>query len=331
MSVSYELARCLVCDSADSIELAGSAGIRTEVEALWAFQTKRLRPQTPPGKLLDRAAFSQDPPVRVVRCARCGLVYRNPRERAFELTEVYEDTAPLDLAVLDALYENQRRSFRAQAARLERALGRTGSVLEVASYVGGFLAAARDAGWNAEGVDVNAGATAFARDKGFQVTLGTLGDVDPARRFDAVAIWNVFDQLPDPRQTLREVGARLDAGGVLAVRVPNGAFYAALRPLLRTPARALAVELLAQNNLLTFPYRYGFTPASLARLLRECGFAVRRVHGDTLVPVADQWTRRWAAIEERALKGLMKPIVRRLPLGEWSAPWIEVYADRAGG
>ena len=35
---------------------------------------------TPPSRLVDRVAFSQAPPWRVVRCKRCGLVYRNPAE-----------------------------------------------------------------------------------------------------------------------------------------------------------------------------------------------------------------------------------------------------------
>ena len=52
--------------------------------------------------------------------------------------------------------------------------------------------------------------------------------------------------------------------------------------------RAAARAVLAQNNLLTFPYRWGFTPQSLTRLLSETGFSVRRIRGDVLVPVADR-------------------------------------------
>ena len=37
-----------------------------------------------------------------MRCTRCGLVYRNPRERAFELRATYEHDSP-DAAVLDMM------------------------------------------------------------------------------------------------------------------------------------------------------------------------------------------------------------------------------------
>ena len=139
---------------------------------------------------------------------------------------------------------------------------------------------------------------------------------------DAVALWNCFDQLPDPRRAATAARRSLGPGGVIAVRVPNGAFYAALRPLARGPLAPAVRALLAHNNLLTFPYRHGFTPGSLRRLFGDCGFEVVRTHGDVLVPIADEWTRRWAAAEERALKRVLRLLARaRIDL----APWIEYY------
>jgi SAM-dependent methyltransferase len=273
---------------------------------------------------MDRVAFSQTPPVRVVRCRTCGLVYRNPIERDFELRQTYVDDA-LDEDVLRTLFETQQASYRDQARRLTRVYGRAGSGLEVGSYVGAFLAAARDAGWQFEGVDINPHTNAFARSLGFHVEEGTLETRPSGRRFDVVAIWNCFDQLPDPRATTRAAHRLIAEGGLLALRIPNGAFYAALRPALGTRTGAVARALLAHNNLLTFPYRFGFTIAALARLLGDCGFEVTRVHGDTLVPIADRWTRRWAAIEERLVKGTLRALSRG---GRLEAPWIEVYARR---
>jgi hypothetical protein len=114
---------------------------------------------------------------------------------------------------------------------------------------------------------------------------------------------------------------------VLVVRVPNGEFYAALRrQALRPVTGALARLALAHNNLLTFPYRYGFTIRSLTALLERVGFDVQRIEGDVLVPIADEWTRGWAAVEERVVKWSLGVAARRR--ARW-APWIEVYAARA--
>jgi SAM-dependent methyltransferase len=327
-SPAYELARCLVCGSAAGRELADSESMRTEVEALWAFHTRRLRAEVPPTHLTDRLAFSQHAPLRLVRCDECGLVYRNPVERARELREAYGEEAPAE--VLASLHQTQRNAYRAQARRLTRAAGgRTGRGLEVGSYVGGFLAAARELGWQFEGVDVNATASGYARSLGLRVTVGTIetlaGDAVLEKRFAAVAFWNCFDQLADPRSATIAARKLLAPHGVLAIRVPNGEFYARVRPLLGTPAAPAARLLLAHNNLLTFPYRYGFTRSSVTRLLERCDCEVTETVGDVLVPIADRWTRRWAVAEERIVKALLKAVTRtdgRTHL----APWIEVYA-----
>jgi 2-polyprenyl-3-methyl-5-hydroxy-6-metoxy-1,4-benzoquinol methylase len=325
VSVSYEFARCAVCGSADAGEIATAEEVRAEVEALWAFHSRRLRPDIPSTHLMDRVAFSQHAPLRVVRCTECGLVYRNPVERARELAEIYEETSPTT-EVMRALHATQRASYTAQAARLTAAFGRRGSGVEVGSYVGAFLAAARDAGWQFAGVDVNACANRFTRSLGFEVHDGAIESLDDDRRADVVAIWNCLDQLADPASAIRAARAHLAPGGMLALRVPNGACYATMRSLLATPLASVAREWLAQNNLLAFPYRFGFTPGSTTRLVERLGFRVERVVGDVLVPIADRWTRPWAAVEERVVKRLVGVAARASRGERVLAPWIEVYA-----
>lgn len=322
MDTRYELGGCTVCGATAATEVAGGEELREELEQLWAFHTRRLHGGTPPERLQDRVAFSQDPPLRIARCTGCGLLYRNPRERADQLVDTYA-AEPAAHDALAALLENQRRSYAAQARRLTRIFQGTGRGLEVGSYVGGFLAAARDHGWRFSGIDVNAGTAAFACDQGLHTATGTIDESDPHAAWDVVAFWNCFDQLPDPRAALRAARRRLRDGGLVTIRVPNGAFYERWRRLLRSPARALARAALAHNNLLGFPYRLGFTTHCLDRLLQEERFLIVNVTGDVLVPIADEWTRRWAAAEER----LVKALLRTAPAA--ASPWIEVYARTA--
>ena len=324
-STAYELARCPVCNSADSDEIAGAEEVRDEIEALWAFHTRRLRDETPPERLTDRLTFSQAPPLRLVQCTRCETVFRNPRERAFEVTDTYEDETP-SIETLQALHDTQRVASEQQVARLTAVTGRTGRGLEVGSYAAGFLAAARDAGWSFAGLDVNEAANEFARGMGFTVESGDLQTFRTPTPFDVVAIWNCFDQLPDPRAAARSAHALLSDNGVLAIRVPNGAFYSAVRRRLDGVAGPVARTLLAHSNLLGFPYRHGFTVRSLTLLLEDTGFEVVRTHGDALVPIADEWTRGWAAAEERMIKTAMKALAA---LDTDGAPWFEVYGKKS--
>jgi hypothetical protein len=322
--VSYDLTPCPVCGSNDAEQIASADDLRAEVETLWEFHQRRLRPGTPRRALTDRVTFSQHPPLRLAQCRRCSLIYRNPRERAVELVEAYAAEMPDD-ATLRTLHEMQRRAYRAQVRRLERAHGRRGPGLEVGSYVGAFLGAARDDGWTFEGLDVNEHAAAFACRMGFRVTVGQLDDVT-ARRFDVIAIWNTFEQLPDPRAAALTARRLLNIGGTLALRVPNGEAYATIRHALRGPLAPVARAVLVHNNLLGFPYRHGFGIRSLTRLLIDAGFGDVRVHGDPLVPVGDRWTRAWARVEERVVKLVLRAAARSSRLGQRYSPWIEAYA-----
>jgi SAM-dependent methyltransferase len=311
----YEIAACPVCAAPDAVTIANTEDIRREMEQLWAFHMARLRQSVPPALLRDRIAFSQDPPLQIVRCTGCSLLYRNPRERAATLIETYR-TEHMQTESLQALFDNQLRIAREQAHTLTRVFGRAATGLEIGSYTGAFLAAADDHGWKFSGVDVNESAVAFARTRGLDATVGSIDDTDGT--FDVVAFWNCFDQLPDPLAAAHAARDRLAPGGLLVLRVPNGAFYEAWRARLDSPLRFLARAVLAHNNLLGFPYRHGFSPASLRTLLDSVKCRVEQIRPDTLVPVADYYTRSWAAREERVLKAALRIA--------HAAPWLEVYA-----
>jgi 2-polyprenyl-3-methyl-5-hydroxy-6-metoxy-1,4-benzoquinol methylase len=297
--------------------------MRAEMELLWEFHEKRLRSGVPPERLTDRLAFSQAPPIRLAECTRCLHIYRNPWERKEALAAAYAGSPPAP-GVLEAMYEAQRKTSRRQVARLSRVAGRVGRGLEVGSYAGGFLAAAAAEGWTFEGVDLSEEVSDFARSKGLRVRAGELETLEAAQPYDAIAIWNTFEQLYDARAALVAAAGHLRPGAILALRFPNGTFYRRWRARLHSAFHPLALRLLAHNNLLGFPYRQGFTRASIERLLSRCGFTVMEVVGDTLARVADEWTTGYGACEERWLKR----IERRLQPG-WSAPWIELYAKAA--
>src|SRR6266542_3064503 len=97
-------------------------------------------------------------------------------------------------------------------------IGSKARVLEVGSYVGGFLAAAHDAGLDAQGIDVGVQVSDFVRAKGLTVHTGTLQAAQfDAEAFDAVCVWNCFDQIPEPWATVSEIYRLLRTGGWLFV------------------------------------------------------------------------------------------------------------------
>ena len=317
---SYELSNCPICGSSEAREIADRATIQQEVERVWAFHARRFKHPVPPNFLLDRVVFSQDPPLRLMRCTGCTHLYRSPRERPDAVRRAYSDSAP-EQSVYESLFQNQRIAYRAQVRRL---LGFAAGIrrgLEVGSYMGGFLAAARDAGLSFTGIDVNTSAASFGASKRLHIETCSIEDVRPSSLYDAVAIWNTFEQLPDVRAAALSARRLLRGGGVLAVRVPNSSFYTYWRARLNGPLASWAERMLVHNNLLGFPYREGFTARSMRRLLDDAGFEIRRVYGDTLFPIADEWTSARGTVDEWLTKK-----VQRISQRGWRAPWVEVFA-----
>src|SRR5438445_7372916 len=86
---SYELAACPVCTADAAHELLDRYAVQREIEQLWQFHLRRLKDGVPTDALYDRVVFSQEFPLRVVQCAACDTVYRDPRETGRSLVELY--------------------------------------------------------------------------------------------------------------------------------------------------------------------------------------------------------------------------------------------------
>lgn len=177
---------------------------------------------------------------------------------------------------------------------------RSGTLLEVGSGAGFFVAAAERAGWKATGLEVMEAGVRFACERlGVDVRLGTLdGAAAPPGGVDAVVLLDVIEHLHDPRSALARAHALLRNGGALLLFTPN---YGALsRRALGTPWAVLS----------PLEHLYYFTEATLGRMLGETGFSALRfdrrvgwrVPYDTMNPLATHEPR---GLRARAFRWLV--------------------------
>ena len=146
-------------------------------------------------------------------------------------------------------------------------------LLDVGAHAGRFMHLAQTRGWRVEGIELNPRTAAYAAAQtGAPVhrvnahTLATDG-----RRYAAVVLTDVLEHIPDPTQLLRVLATLVEPGGVVAVKVPNGAAqWIKERWLARLTSHrmSLAENLVHVNQ---------FTPRSLARALEAAGFSQVRV------------------------------------------------------
>lgn len=98
-----------------------------------------------------------------------------------------------------------------------------GRLLDIGCGNGDFLVQAKAAGWQVFGQEFDATAAGIAGSKtGSEVRVGSLHDVAfDADSFDAVTMSNVFEHVPDPRETLAEIRRILKPNGTLVSLSPN--------------------------------------------------------------------------------------------------------------
>jgi SAM-dependent methyltransferase len=134
-------------------------------------------------------------------------------------------------------------------------------LLDIGCGEGEFLAEMASLGWDAEGIDPTADAVEAARRRGARVTQGDLTDVAlDEGAFDAITFRLAFEHIPDPVGALHACNRALKAGGVVWIATPN---------LDSDASRAFGEAWIWLE-----PPRHAvlYTPASLDRLLRRCGF-----------------------------------------------------------
>lgn len=196
---------------------------------------------------------------RLVGCQQCGSAYLDPRPTPETIGSAYSNyythvepkTAPALNTFRNKIirtiangYRNHRfgtshapasafgtiiaslvPQVRRKLERQYRWLPRPAKgawLLDVGCGNGGFLIQARDAGWEAKGVDFDPAAVELAQAKGVDVRCGPIDAMsDFAERFDAVTIHHVIEHVYDPVRTLEDAYSLLKENGFLYVETPN--------------------------------------------------------------------------------------------------------------
>jgi SAM-dependent methyltransferase len=142
----------------------------------------------------------------------------------------------------------------------------TNRLLDIGCGAGSLLEAARKHGWNAQGLDVSAGAVKHVRSLGFEVFEGELHEAAfPSRHFDVVTAAELLEHLIDPQPLLQEVARILRPGGLFWTTTPH--------------ARGLSGRMLGLQWRCVWPPEHLqlFSIRGLKKLLRDAGFQRMRV------------------------------------------------------
>ncbi|MDD5370429.1 MAG: class I SAM-dependent methyltransferase [Anaerolineaceae bacterium] len=206
----------------------------------------------------------------LVQCARCQLIYQNPRPTIKEISGSYPDSYEW----YGPIAEQRSTSFLRQKAfdygfarRARTVLNHKtwGSLLDLGCSIGLFLnEIARHPRWDVHGVEISPTASEIARSRyQLDVFTGTLEDARfSSNSYDAVTLWDVLEHLHDPFATLTEIHRIMKDDGILVIRVPNATSW---------EARIFGP---AWSGLDLPRHLYVFNQVTLTSMLHKAGFKV---------------------------------------------------------
>jgi glycosyltransferase involved in cell wall biosynthesis/SAM-dependent methyltransferase len=251
---------------------------------------------------------------RYGRCAGCGArrVAALPSES--QTRGQYEVDYPRRFP--PELIEPSRQAMLTSVVTRARAWLAPGRLLDIGCGGGHLMAAAHAEGWRPIGTDLSLDACRAARASAPVVHASAEALPFRAGTLDAVTLVNVLDHTTLPGAVIGEAARVLRAGGLLIVRVPNGAFH-------RRWTRALGHlgPLARWRSWDTYPilHLFSFGPDALRRLVEARGFEVLSVVNSELAGPA----------VPRALASAAARAVHALSGGRWViGPSVELYARR---
>lgn len=224
----------------------------------------------------------------LVRCVVCDTIYVSPAFDEEHYKSVY-GSADYQAIMRDlgesshdyrvARFGRERVETMRRYVQVEE--DQTPAYLDVGCSTGFVVEAARDYGWRACGIDLNASAIAFGRERGLDVRVAALEDPGFAPgSFDAISLFDVLEHLLHPATTLRHCLELLRIGGIIYLYVPN--YDSASRLLMGADAHFIWP---------THHLNY-YTPITLANFLERHGLQVELVQTEGLDIVDYVWQRR---------------------------------------
>lgn len=178
--------------------------------------------------------------------------------------------------------------------RMLQRRGRQGKLLDVGTGLGFFLESARQAGWEAEGLEFSEKSAAYARQTlRLSVHVGTLESVSlPSKTYEVITLWDVLEHLPNPIETLKTIHSLLVPGGWVVVRTPVwdsliprgiGLLYRLSLGRIRFGLEKLFTE-----------HLFHFSEKGLREILEKTGFRVLDAYREDYMDRASLKKKDWA-------------------------------------
>jgi 2-polyprenyl-3-methyl-5-hydroxy-6-metoxy-1,4-benzoquinol methylase len=162
----------------------------------------------------------------MARCKKCGLIFRLPK---VEKDQYLRDIQKYYLEV-DPYYRvahSRQRLYERFLYKIRHARRKDARLLDVGCGFGYFLSLARNNGWDIWGLEPNSDLIRIGiKNYGLDIQCAEFEKSNLSENyFDVITLWNVFEELNNPKESIIEIKRILKPSGLLFIRTPNATFH----------------------------------------------------------------------------------------------------------
>ena len=183
--------------------------------------------------LKTRDHFLSGESFELFKCSDCGFIFLrdHPDETAigrYYASDEYISHNDSASGFINNLYRLSRTvTLRKKRSIIKRYSGlKSGSLLDIGSGTGHFIAFMKEAGWTVKGLEINDKARDYSVSRfGMEVISREHLSSLTSACFDCITLWHVLEHLHEPGKYASEIVRLLKPGGICIVALPNCASF----------------------------------------------------------------------------------------------------------
>jgi 2-polyprenyl-3-methyl-5-hydroxy-6-metoxy-1,4-benzoquinol methylase len=209
----------------------------------------------------------------IVTCDSCRLIYTNPRPAANEAGPYYHANAYISHSdtnegIVNKLYHAVRKlTLQSKTNWIEPEKKGNKELLDIGCGNGHFLAAAKEKGWNINGVELDPETAARASKLTGLTIAPSLAEIATEKQFQVITLWHVLEHVYELDDYFHFFKSRLNKDGKLLLALPNPASFDA----------HYFKEYWAAYDVPR--HIYHFTPATISAIAAKYGFKLKKSRG----------------------------------------------------
>ena len=161
----------------------------------------------------------------ISKCKECTLLFTNPIPHADEISHYYKSETYISHTnkannIINFLYTIVRKfTIKRKLSILKKLGGR--SLLDIGAGTGLFLEEASKAGYEINGVEIDATARKNMSQTVVYQTVESLRNLPEGKTYDIISLWHVLEHLHDLQEQFSKIVQKLKPGGNIIIAVPN--------------------------------------------------------------------------------------------------------------